>query len=189
MLPTANFLLPTHKLMSKGLIHVYTGEGKGKTTAAFGLAMRAAGHSKNVLILQFLKSRVKDAGIIVIANKSHIKITKFKGQTTPLFDPNVQISKLRNAIKKSISRAIREIKSNVYDLIILDEFNALLRNGYATMNDVKNIIEAKHEKLELVFTGRGAPGELIEIADYVTEMQMVKHPYKKGVKARKGIEF
>jgi cob(I)alamin adenosyltransferase len=175
--------------MAKGLIHVYTGEGKGKTTAAIGLAMRAAGQGKKVLMLQFLKSRVKDSGVVHIAKKSHIKVIKFKRQTTPLFDPNVNELELRKSIKRAINTALKEIKGKLYDLVVLDEFNTLFSNGYATIGDVKRIIEAKPDKLELVFTGRGAPKELIRIADYVTEMRMIKHPYSKGIKARKGVEF
>ncbi|HLA49606.1 MAG TPA: cob(I)yrinic acid a,c-diamide adenosyltransferase [Thermodesulfovibrionia bacterium] len=175
--------------MVKGLIHVYTGEGKGKTTAAFGLAMRAAGHDKKVLIMQFLKSTKKDSGEIALAKKFNIKVIKFKGQTTPLFDSTVKLSELKKSIKKAINSAIKEVKSNAYDLIIMDEFNNLLACGLASMADVKKIIDAKPQRLELVFTGRGAPKELIKIADYATEIRMIKHPFNSGVKARKGIEF
>jgi cob(I)alamin adenosyltransferase len=175
--------------MPKGLIHVYTGEGKGKTTAAFGLAKRAAGHGKKVLILQFLKSRTRNSGEIASAKKIGINVIKFKNQTTPLFDPGVKPSELKNSIRNAIKRTIEKIESGLYDLVIMDEFIPVLNSGYATMEDVKKILEAKPENLELVFTGRGAPKELIDIADYVTEMQMIKHPYKKGIKARKGIEF
>lgn len=175
--------------MAKGLIHIYTGEGKGKTTAAFGLAMRAAGHDKKVLIMQFLKSIKKDSGEIALAKKFNIKVIKFKEQTSPLFDSKVKLSELRMSIKKAINVSVKEIKSNSYDLIIMDEFNTLLSNGFATIEDVNNLLEVKPERLELVFTGRGAPKELIKIADYVTEMKMIKHPFNSGVKARKGIEF
>ncbi len=175
--------------MTKGLIHVYTGEGKGKTTAAFGLAKRAAGHGKKVLILQFLKSRTKDTGEALSAKETGVKVLKFRDQTTPLFDPGVNLPDLKDSIKRAVTYCIEEIKSGAYDLVILDEFNTVLGSNYATMEDAEKIIEAKPENLELVFTGRGAPEELIEIADYVTEMRMVKHPFNKGVKARKGIEF
>jgi len=175
--------------MSKGLIHVYTGTGKGKTTAAFGLAMRASGQGKKVLVLQFLKSRTKDSGEIITARKIGIKVIKFKGQTTPLFDPKAKPSELKKTVKKSIVIALREIKSGNYDLVIMDEFNNLAGSGYVTMEDVKKITKEKPERLGLVLTGRGAPKELVKIADYVTEMRMIKHPFKKGVKARKGIEF
>jgi cob(I)alamin adenosyltransferase len=175
--------------MAKGLIHVYTGEGKGKTTAAVGLAMRAAGQGKEVLILQFLKSKVKDSGEITIAKKCGIKVIKFKGQTSPLFDPNVKLSGLKNAVRDSLSLTLEKIESDRYDLIVMDEFLTLVSNGYATIPNAKKIIRAMPERLELVLTGRGAPEELTELADYVTEMRMVKHPFKKGIRARKGIEF
>lgn len=176
-------------LMSNGLIHIYTGEGKGKTTAAFGLAKRAAGHGKHVLIFQFLKSKTGDAGEMTSAGNLGIKVIKFENQTTPFFDPAVKLSDLQASIKKAIALVIKELKGNAYDLVIMDEFNTVLSCGYATMKDAEKIIKAKPEKLELIFTGRGAPEALIELADYVTEMRMIKHPFKKGVTARKGIEY
>jgi cob(I)alamin adenosyltransferase len=175
--------------MHKGLIHVYTGDGKGKTTAAIGLAMRATGQGKKVLILQFLKSRIRNSGEIITAKKSGIRVIKFRNQTTPLLDPKVKLSQLKSSIKRSITRTILEIKSNAYDLVILDEFNTVLSCSLATIKDIDKIIDAKPERLEIIFTGRGAPKKLIEIADYVTEMRMVKHPFRKGIKARKGIEY
>jgi len=176
-------------MMAKGLIHVYTGDGKGKTTAAIGLAIRAIGHGKNVLILQFLKSRSKDSGEIITARKNGIKVIKFKDMKSPLFDRDVKPSELKESVRKALAFSLKEIKSNSYDLIILDEFNNLLNSGLVSMEEVKKIIEEKPARLELVFTGRGAPKELIKLADYVTEMRMVKHPFNKGIKGRKGIEF
>jgi cob(I)alamin adenosyltransferase len=175
--------------MSKGFIHVYTGESKGKTTAAFGLAMRAAGHGKNVLILQFLKSRIRNSGEAIAAKKCGITVIKFKGQTSPLFDPTVKREELKRKICRAIDRSIKHIKSGKYDLVILDEINNAVGNGYACSGDIQKIIDSKPEGLELVFTGRNAPKELIDAADYVTEMHMIKHPAIQGVKARKGIEF
>lgn len=175
--------------MPKGLIHVYTGDGKGKTTAAFGLAMRAAGHGKKVLILQFLKSMTKDHGEMAIAKKIGIAVIKFKGQTTPLFDPAVKRSDLERSIKEAIALSKEKVKSGTYDLVILDEFNNLFPDGYASADDLRDIIREQPEGVELVFTGRGAPRELLEVADYVTEMRMIKHPSTNGIKARQGIEF
>lgn len=175
--------------MAKGLIHVYTGRGKGKTTAAFGLAMRSAGHGKRVLILQFLKSRMSNSGEIKTARKSGIRVIKFKNQTSRLFDPNVKLSELKKSIGEAITLSLKKIKSGKYDLVIMEEFNNVISNGYATLKDLKKILKEKPEALEIVFTGRGAPKELIEIADYVTEMRLVKHPANEGVMARKGIEF
>ncbi len=173
----------------KGFIHVYTGDGKGKTTAAIGMAMRATGQGKKVLVLQFLKSSVKNSGEIITAKKSGIQFITFKGQTHPLFDPQVKVSELKKSIKEAIAISLKKIKTGNYDLIIMDEFNTLLREGFAAMKDIKKIIETKSEGLELVFTGRGAPEELIEMADYVTEIRMIKHPFTRGIKARKGIEY
>jgi cob(I)alamin adenosyltransferase len=175
--------------MTKGLIQVYTGDGKGKTTAAFGLAVRAAGHGKAVLILQFLKSRIGKSGEIKSAKKLGIQVIKFKNQTSPLFDPSVKRSDLKKSVKKAITLSIQKIKSGKYDLVIMEEFNNVVSNGYASPSDLKKIIDSKPEELEIVFTGRGAPTELIEIADYVTEMRMVKHPANNGIMARKGIEY
>jgi len=175
--------------MSKGLIHIYTGDGQGKTTAAIGLAMRAAGNGKKVLILQFLKSGIKDSGEIITAKKSKIKVIKFKGQTSPIFNPKVKLSELKKSVKEALALSMKKIKSGDYDLIIMDEFNNLLAHKYASIGDVKKIMDEKPEGLELVFTGRGAPKELIEIADYVTEMRMIKHPFQRGVRARRGIEY
>ncbi len=175
--------------MTKGLIHVYTGDGKGKTTASFGLAVRAAGHGMRVLVLQFLKSRIGNAGEVRAAKKCGIKTIKFKRQTTPLFDPAVKKSDLKKAVKEAIADSIEHIRSGKYDLIILEEFNNLISNGYATLSDMKKILQEKPDDLELVFTGRDAPEELIEQADYVTEMRMIKHPAENGIMAREGIEY
>ncbi len=175
--------------MPKGLIHVYTGEGKGKTTAAFGLAERAAGHGRKVLILQFLKSGTGDSGEIMTARSSGIKVIKFNDQTTPLFDRDANPAQIKSSVRKAIAVSMEEIKSDLYDVVIMDEFNTVLKCGFATMEDAGEIIGAKPERLELIFTGRGAPEELMGLADYVTEMRMIKHPFEKGVKARKGIEF
>jgi cob(I)alamin adenosyltransferase len=175
--------------MSKGLIHVYTGDGKGKTTAAIGLAVRASGHDRKVLLLQFLKGASPDSGEIIALEKLGIKVIRFRDQVSPLFDPDVDISKLKESVKRSVETAIDEIQSGLYDVVILDEFNNLLGGGLSEMGDVKRIINAKPEGLELVFTGRNAPDELLDLADYVTRVLMVKHPYKNDVRARKGIEF
>jgi len=175
--------------MPKGLIHVYTGEGKGKTTAAFGLAVRAAGHNKKVLILQFLKGGSQNSGETVAVKKFGIKVITFKDQISPLFDPEADLTKLKRSVRESLKFTAGEVKSGGYDIIILDEFNNLLSSRLATMKDAKKIIESKPDNIELVFTGRNAPDELVGIADYVTETRMIKHPFNKGRKARKGIEF
>jgi cob(I)alamin adenosyltransferase len=175
--------------MPKGLIHVYTGDGKGKTTAAIGLAVRAYGHGRKVLLLQFLKGASPDSGEIIALKKLGIKVTRFLDQVSPLFDPDVDISRLKESVKKSVETTIREMQSGLNDVVILDEFNNLLGGNLLGMDDVNRIIRAKPDGVELVFTGRNAPGELLDLADYVTQVLMVKHPFENDVKARKGIEF
>ncbi len=125
--------------MAIGLIHIYTGEGKGKTTASFGLAKRAAGHGKRVLVLQFLKSRIKNSGEINSAKELGIKVIKFRNQTTPLFDPKVKLTDLKASIQNAIARTVKELKSNLYDLVVLDEFNTVLDCNFASMKDVKKM--------------------------------------------------
>ncbi len=175
--------------MNKGLIHVYTGDGKGKTTAAFGLATRAAGHDKRVLVLQFLKSRTSNAGEVRTLRSIGVEVIKFKNQTSPFFDPTIKVSELKRTIKDAIAVSIDKIQSGKYDLVIMEEFNNTLGNGYSTKTDLRKILKARPYDLEIVFTGRGASEELIETADYVTEMRMIKHPANNGIMARKGIEY
>jgi cob(I)alamin adenosyltransferase len=175
--------------MPKGLIHVYTGEGKGKTTASVGLAVRAAGHGRRVLIHQFLKGGSLDSGEIITLKKAGVEVVTFKDQISPLFDPKVKLSELEASVNNSIELTIKELKSGSFDLVILDEFNILLSSDLATMDDVTKIIDSKPAELELVFTGRNAPQELIDIADYATDIRMIKHPFENGTGARKGIEF
>ncbi len=175
--------------MDKGLIHVYTGDGKGKTTAAFGLALRAAGHAKKVLILQFLKSRMRNTGEVKLARKAGIKVIRFRDQTSPLFDPSVKVSDLKKSVQEAINFSIEIIQSGKYDLIVMEEFNNLLFKKYTTLSALHTIMKARPEDLEIVFTGRGAPKALIEMADYATEMLMIKHPANYGIMAREGIEY
>lgn len=175
--------------MRKGMIHVYTGDGKGKTTAAIGLAVRAAGHNRKVLILQFLKGGAQSSGEIAALKKLGIHVITFSDQVSPIFNPNVDMFKLRIAVQESLNIAIKEIGGGLYDLVILDEFNNLLSSKLSDMDDVGKIIASKPDHLELVFTGRNAPDKLVELADYTTETLLIKHPFHNNVKARKGIEF
>lgn len=175
--------------MPKGLIHLYTGNGKGKTTSAFGLAIRAKGHGRNVLILQFLKSGIRNSGEENIAKSIGIEIMRFKGQTTPLFDKQANLQKLKESIQDALVLSIDKLKSKAYDIVILDEIITALSSNLISEEDIQKILDAKPYNTELVMTGRGASQWLMDKADYVTEMRMVKHPFEKKVKARKGIEF
>ena len=169
---------------SKGLIHVYTGDGKGKTTAALGLAMRAAGQGMKVAFIQFLKG---------LPCGEHL----FVNQHNPF--EIVQIS-VGDSFKKSkeqasheaqqtLDYAEHEILSGKYDLVVLDEIFIALNQGLITVKQVLELLDSKPASVELVLTGRKAPPEIIQRADLVTEMLMIKHPFNEGTDARRGIEY
>lgn len=182
--------------MKKGLVHIYTGDGKGKTTAGFGLALRAVAAGFKVCAFQFLKGGGRPAGEVLSAKKlgRNFKVVRFD-QIHPLFQKgrrpeqrqrDIEELKVRMGIDLEEVRA--ELLGQRYDLVILDEVLCALKDGYVKEKDLLDLIDSKPHTVELVLTGRGATQRLIERADYVTEMREIKHPFVKGVKARKGIE-
>jgi len=175
---------------SLGLVQVYTGKGKGKTTAALGLGLRAVGQGFKVLMVQFIKGKWHYGELEALKKLfPEFKIVQMgKGAVE-----NKGIKKLdeddRNQIRHAFDYAKMMIFSNKYDIVILDEINNCMAKGFLSIKEVIELIKRKPKNVELILTGRNAPKEIIEIADLVTEMVMVKHPYLKGIKARKGIEF
>ena len=162
--------------MDNGLIHIYCGDGKGKTTAAMGLAIRAAGRKKKVFITQFLKSG--KSGELISLEKLDEYITFFPGKPVNKFVWNMnEEEKLQAKIEHT--KRFQEIKDIInkeeYDLLILDEIIEFLRN--------------KPKSLEVVMTGRDPKDELVELSNYVTEMKCIKHPFKEGIPSRVGIEL
>ena len=173
-----------------GLLHIYTGEGKGKTTAAIGLAVRAAGNGMKVLFVQFLKGGEESGELKVFKGlQDNIDVIRFDQRHPIFFKKGDTKEELTKAAKDALKLIDEKIKSGKYNLVILDEINNVVSQGWADVNELKDIIRKRPEGLEIVLTGRGASEELIEMADYVTEMKAVKHPFKKGIKARKGIEY
>ncbi|MCK4427115.1 MAG: cob(I)yrinic acid a,c-diamide adenosyltransferase [candidate division Zixibacteria bacterium] len=175
---------------NKGLVIVYTGDGKGKTTAALGMALRAAGHGKKVSIVQFIKNfknygelkfvKKYDCGIEIKAiGKGYVKI---KGDKFP-FEEHVK------AAKDALRFAKEKILSKEYDIIVLDEVNIALDKKLLTLKEVIELIQQKPSSLHLVLTGRNAPKKLLQLADLVSEVKEIKHPYKRGIIAQKGIEY
>lgn len=176
-------------MMKQGLVHIYTGDGKGKTTAAIGLAVRAAGHNKRVYILQFLKART--TGELEIAKKlPMITFERTNISRKFIFQMNEEEKKeLQEETEKAWNR-LREItRESEYEIVIVDEIMGAIKNGLISLKEVIDLIKDKSPEKELILTGREAPDELIELADYVTEMKLIKHPYRKDIPARKGIEF
>ena len=172
----------------KGLIFVFTGDGKGKTSAAYGMALRAAGNGMQVLILQFMKG-LSAIGEIKALDKTILPIT-IKRFGRPGFVQNRVCEVLDLHLAHQGLEAFREaIASQAYDLIILDEIIVTVDFGLLKTEEVIKAIEKRPSELHLVLTGRKADDALLEIADLVTEMKEIKHPYQRGIKAQKGIEF
>ena len=172
--------------MDMGMLQVYTGDGKGTTTAAVGLAVRARSRELKVLFAQFMKE-TPGGEPEALRDMAGVDIMRFLDIGSPLFNKFLTPAELREESLRAIER-LRQIIAG-YDLVILDEFIHLLRPGVLTEQEAGEFIKGRPQGVELVLTGRGAPGWLIEMADLVTEMKDVKHPASKGLKASKGIEY
>ena len=172
-----------------GLIHIYTGTGKGKTTAAIGLAVRALGAGLNVCYSSFHKNPDK-YGYHEIKNleKLGAKILIFaKGH--PHLDKSLDENVIKQDTVTGIAELTKLLANEHFDLLIMDEILISVRDSYLCENDLLDFVKNKPLNLELVLTGRGATDALIECADYVSEIQKIKHPYDNGITSRKGIEF
>ncbi len=180
------------KTIEKGLLIVHTGKGKGKSTAAFGLVMRALGHGMKIGIIQFVKGKWETGERHVLDRYSdQVTIrTMGEGFTWETQDRarDIAAAKTAWAAAKEMIDASRG-ETPKYDLILLDELNIVLRYDYLPLDEVVAFLTAKPENLHVIVTGRNAKEPLIDAADLVTEMTMVKHPFRAGVKAQKGIEF
>jgi len=180
-------------MLKKGLVQIYTGDGKGKTTAAFGLALRAAGQGNKVLIYQFLKPPSLDIGerfaLQLGAVRIRVEALDVPWDMSKSFDDEKAVAHIRVAISEVLERITETAEKRFYDVLILDEIVFCLSKGLAKLEDIKNIIDRRDPAVEIVLTGRGATKELIALADLVTEMKNIKHPFDKGLPARRGIEF
>lgn len=173
--------------LDKGLIQVYTGNGKGKTTSALGLALRAVGHEFKVCIIQFLKGG-GPYGEQIAAKKLAPYLTIIQTGRDGWIRKGTPAPEDIELARKGLSLAADALTGNDYDLVILDEINNAVHYRLICVDDVLDLIKRKPEKVELVLTGRNAHEKVIESADLVTEMREIKHYYKKGVQARDGIE-
>jgi cob(I)alamin adenosyltransferase len=170
----------------KGLVHVYTGDGKGKTTAAIGLGVRAVGAGLRVHMIQFMKGR----------RYSELDaLEKIPGFTVVQFGRDEFVSKKKpeqidiDLAQKGLAHAREVLQKNTYDVVILDEINVALDYHLLSLADVLDLINMKPEPMELILTGRYAKPEIVQRADLVSEMLEIKHPFQRGIPCRKGIEW
>lgn len=177
----------TRNKLTQGRVQVYTGNGKGKTTASLGLAFRAVGHDFKVCILQFMKGSTV-YGELETARRLAPNLTiKQVGRKNFVARDNPSADDIAMA-QAGFEEAKEIVASGEYDLVILDELNCIADFGLVPIADVCALIEARPEHVELVLTGRNVPAEIIALADLVTEMREVKHYFHAGQSARKGIE-
>ena len=177
-------------MSEKGLVIVYTGNGKGKTTAALGMALRAIGYDHKVCMLQFIKGSwhygEMDSSKKLEPNFELIAVGKgFVG----ILDDNSPREEHEKYAAEAVRICREKIFSEKYDVIILDEVNYAITLGLIDVQEIIKIIKEKPSHLDLVLTGRDVKEEIVELADLVTEMKEIKHPFKSGIKAKKGIDF
>jgi len=173
--------------LAPGIIRIYTGEGKGKTTSALGLALLAVGHGLKVYIVQFLKGR--ETGESRIAERLSPDLTlRFFGRPGFVNFPSPTAEDLA-LVREGWNLARRVIGAGEHDIVILDEINRVLARGFLSVNEVMEVLSQRPPRVGVVLTGRQAPPELVDMADQVIEMSPIKHYYKAGIKARRGIEW
>jgi cob(I)alamin adenosyltransferase len=173
--------------LEKGLIQVYTGNGKGKTSAALGLALRAVGRGLKVYVIQFIKGGFDYGELYVVDKIPNFKLKAFgRGKFVTSKPPEKEDVKLA---EEALRLAREVVGGGEYDVVILDEINVAMHLKLIKPKEVLKMIESKPEDVEVVLTGRDAPEEIVEIADLVTELKEVKHPFNRGYQARKGIEY
>ncbi len=181
--PTSHTTAPS----VKGLVQVYTGDGKGKTTAALGLAVRALGHGLTVHIIHFMKGDTRYGEQATLAQLPGVSVERF-GLTT-LCNPKQPRPEERQQAHKALEAAQQAVRGGQYQVVVLDEINVALAFGLIPLEPVLELVRSKPAGIELVLTGRKAPPELMAVADLVTEMREIKHPFQKGILARAGIDY
>jgi cob(I)alamin adenosyltransferase len=174
-------------MLENGLVQVYTGNGKGKTSAAFGAALRAVGRGLKVYIIQFIKGGFDYGELYSVKYLPNLKLTAF-GRGRFITEPQPPEEDIRLA-QEGFKLAKRTVSGGEYDMVVLDEINVVMYLKMIGVDEVVELVKNKPKHVELILTGRNAPAQIIEIADLVTEMKEIKHPYAKGIPKRKGIEY
>lgn len=171
----------------RGLIIVFTGEGKGKTSAALGMVLRAAGHGMRIGVFQFIKGKWHPGELKALSLLPTVEVVRYGAG---IIRNREDLSEDTELVKEGWERARKAITENGYDMVVLDEINYALRRGFLDVYEVLEVLRRRPPGMHVILTGRYAPEVLIDEADLVTEMRLVKHHLKeKGIRAQKGIEF
>jgi len=173
--------------MKRGLVQIYTGEGKGKTTAATGLIVRALGQGFRVLLVRFLKPDEPAAGEVLFLRETPALTILSAG--VGVFDPGTPVELISASVRKTFAEARDRLLQGEYDLAVFDEFNAALDRHCVPAEEVLDFLHRRPVGLELVFTGRHAPQWLLAEADLVSRIEAVRHPFDQGVPARRGVDY
>jgi cob(I)alamin adenosyltransferase len=183
--------MPNRGAERRGLTIVYTGDGKGKTTAAVGLTVRAAGNKMRVLFVQFIKGSWKSGEREVLRSLPDVEVAVTgRGFTIEgLRNPRIPMEAHQDAAAAGWALARQAIAEGGYDMVVLDEILGAINANLVSIDEVLETVRSRPRRLHLVLTGRGAPPELIALADLVSEVRAVKHPYEHGIPAQRGIEF
>ncbi|RKX23945.1 MAG: cob(I)yrinic acid a,c-diamide adenosyltransferase [Candidatus Zixiibacteriota bacterium] len=174
----------------RGFLIVYTGNGKGKTTAALGMCLRAIGHDWNICVIQFVKGTWKYGELEGLKRLgSGLELHVIGEGCVGICGDTKELEEHHQAAQKGIALALDKIRSGKFQLVVLDELNVAFDLGLVSREDVESLLSSRSASQNLVITGRGAPDWLVEQADLVTEMKEIKHPFQKGIMAKKGIDF
>ncbi len=173
----------------KGLVIVYTGEGKGKTTAALGLMLRACGYNKKCLIVQFGKAWFTGELVGIKKLGSNVKIIQGGKGFLGILGSKVKKAEHKKAANEAYNILYKEVTSGKWDIVVADEIVGAVSSGVLPLKQTVKLIKDKPKNLDLILTGHFADKKLIELADLVTEMKEIKHPFQKGILAKKGIDF
>ncbi|MBI2287422.1 MAG: cob(I)yrinic acid a,c-diamide adenosyltransferase [Chloroflexi bacterium] len=171
----------------RSFVQIFTGEGKGKTSAALGTVLRALGHGLRVCIIAFMKGGVPSGEWVILAKLPDVKIARFGLRT--FTRPAKMKPEEKEQAKQALAAAREAVLSGDYDLVVLDEVNVAVAWKLIELDEVIRLIKDKPHKVELILTGRQADARLVELADQVTECVKIKHPYDKGIMARPGIDY
>jgi len=173
--------------LNKGLVQVFTGEGKGKTSAGVGIVIRALGQGLKVCVVVFIKGNRTSGEWTFLSKIPDVEIARYG--LGKLIDPDNIKPEEKEQAREALEFARKAVSTDNYDIVVMDEVNVAVRHKLIDVDGVLKLIRDKPAKVELILTGRYADPQIIQMADLVTELQKIKHPYDRGIKARRGIEY